>query len=352
MTRKNKSSETKGISLKNNNFLIRFSSSIILVALLIVFLSTAILSEEIWVHLKDENTAEIVSKSLGFIMLVVSTIILLFCVYELLNSLKIKNKNFFITIEFLALCLFLAPISSRVNLDQLFIYSYEWIKTSKLSEWYMQIIYIILFMGILFTSGILSNIEKNKLFMICVTSLIMIFGLKGFTYISLSNDYLRQGYDGIKYGYMTAIWIWVIVILTDSFAYIFGVSFGKHKMAPKISPNKSWEGAIGGLASAIAFAITAALLLFYLVPSHSILKVYMFNISENLGNGVVIVMYILIAALLSFIGQLGDLYFSFIKRKNNIKDFSNLIPGHGGVLDRLDSFMFVFLFMYLFTLIN
>ncbi|ATZ21503.1 phosphatidate cytidylyltransferase [Mesoplasma tabanidae] len=351
MSSKIETNQSRFLNLKNNSFFIRFASSIIIVALIILFISTAILSEELWVNLKNVHTAKIVSQSLGVVMLCISISILIFCIYELATSLKIKNKWFITIMEILALAIFLAPITSKMNLEQLFIYQ-GWALKSIFSAWYMQIIYLILFLVISFTSGYLSGIEMRKLMMIVGTSLIIIFGLKGFTYISLSNDYISQEYSSIKFGYITAIWIWLIVILTDTFAYIFGVAFGKHKMAPVISPKKSWEGAIGGFVTAFVVAVIMAILFFFFMNSHAVFKDYMSNIEENLGKGIVIFLYILLAALISFIGQLGDLFFSLIKRKNNIKDFSNLIPGHGGVLDRLDSFMLVFLFMYLFTLIN
>ncbi|ATZ20818.1 phosphatidate cytidylyltransferase [Mesoplasma coleopterae] len=351
MTNKIEKTQSKFISLKNNNFFVRFASSIILVALIVLFLSTAILSEELWVNMNDAHKAKIVSQSLGILMLCISIAILMFCIYELSTSLKIKNKWFIVVMEILALAVFIAPITSKGNLEQLFIYQ-GWALKSPLSHWYMQIIYLILFLAISFVAGYLSGIELKKLIMIIGTSLIIIFGLKGFTYISLSNDYINQEYSSIKFGYVTAIWIWLIVILTDTFAYIFGVAFGKHKMAPVISPKKSWEGAIGGFTTAFVVAVIMSILFYFFVNSHAVFADYMNNIDIKFGKGLVIFMYILLAALISFIGQVGDLFFSLIKRKNDIKDFSNLIPGHGGVLDRLDSFMLVFLFMYLFTLIN
>ncbi|ATZ17963.1 phosphatidate cytidylyltransferase [Mesoplasma melaleucae] len=351
MTNKIDSKKNRIWNLKNNNFLIRFSSSIILVILLIAFLCTAVLSEELWVHLKNEKTAQIASQVLGIIMLVLSVAVLMFCIYELSTSLKVKSKYFIVILEILALVLFLAPITSIANLEHLFIYK-NWVLKSKLAEWYMQILYLTLFLGISFGAGYLSGIEFKKLVMILGTTLIIIFGVKGFTYISLSNDYYAQSYSSIKFGYMTSAWIWLIVILTDTFAYIFGVAFGKHKMAPVISPKKSWEGAIGGFTVAFVVSVLIAILFFFFIKSHAMFSNYMSNIDNNLGKGVVILLYILLAALISFIGQLGDLFFSLIKRINDIKDFSNLIPGHGGVLDRLDSFMLVFLFMYFFTLIN
>lgn len=107
----------------------------------------------------------------------------------------------------------------------------------------------------------------------------------------------------------------LIFILTDTFALFCGLAFGKHKLIPHVSPNKTWEGSIGGTLIA---TIGVSVFYHYLVSP----------VTWKIVLGILI---------LSGIGQIGDLIFSKIKRENNIKDFSNLIPGHGGVLDRLDS---------------
>ena len=116
------------------------------------------------------------------------------------------------------------------------------------------------------------------------------------------------------------IFIIVIVISScDIFAYLMGRRFGKFKIFPKISPNKTLEGYIGG-----SFC---SLLLF------SIIFLYL-----NLSN-LYLILYVIIIIISSFI---GDLYVSFFKRKLNIKDLGKLFPGHGGVLDRIDSWLFSF----------
>ncbi len=110
----------------------------------------------------------------------------------------------------------------------------------------------------------------------------------------------------------------------DIFAYLIGKSFGKHKLAPNLSPKKTWEGAIGGFLGAIIIGGFTAYSL----------KIYDAYIP------------IFISAVL---GQIGDLFESFIKRQVGEKDSSNLIPGHGGILDRIDALIFgsvVFLIFY------
>lgn len=120
-----------------------------------------------------------------------------------------------------------------------------------------------------------------------------------------------------------AIFLFLLLIscITDIFALFGGMLVGNHKLSP-ISPNKTIEGSISGVifATIICTTFYAA----FITPA-SIFKT------------------IILVIILSIIGQIGDLFFSLIKRENDIKDFSNLIPGHGGILDRIDNFIFVLL---------
>ena len=119
------------------------------------------------------------------------------------------------------------------------------------------------------------------------------------------------------------IFLCLITIFTDTFAYITGSLIGKHKLAPTVSPKKTWEGFVGGL-----------------IFGTFISTIFYHTAFEYTGN---IFILILVVALLSTIGQLGDLVFSSTKRYYKIKDFGNIMPGHGGVLDRFDSIIFVVL---------
>ncbi|MBP9987897.1 MAG: phosphatidate cytidylyltransferase [Ruminococcus sp.] len=121
--------------------------------------------------------------------------------------------------------------------------------------------------------------------------------------------------------------------LSDVFAYFCGMAFGKHKMTPIVSPKKTWEGAIGGI------LVTAAVNVgFY----------FLFN-SKFIGTEAMPWEWyavIPISVVLSIISIFGDLSASVIKRQNGIKDYGNLIPGHGGIMDRFDSMLFVLPVMY------
>ncbi len=119
----------------------------------------------------------------------------------------------------------------------------------------------------------------------------------------------------------------LVPIVTDTVALIVGSLIGKRKLAPSISPSKT----VAGFVSGSIFATVICSCYYYLF------------VSQN--N---IFLTVLISFILSVIGQLGDLVFSKIKRENEIKDFSKLIPGHGGILDRIDSFIFVVLVYFVF----
>ena len=119
------------------------------------------------------------------------------------------------------------------------------------------------------------------------------------------------------------IYLVLIAVITDTFAYIIGSLIGKHKLIPSVSPKKSIEGSVGG-----SLLGTIVATIFY---------VNMLKVDSN------ILIIVIMTLVLSILGQIGDLLFSKIKRENKIKDFSNIMPGHGGILDRFDSLSFIIL---------
>ncbi|CAI2682597.1 phosphatidate cytidylyltransferase [Apilactobacillus kunkeei] len=122
-----------------------------------------------------------------------------------------------------------------------------------------------------------------------------------------------------------------IVWLTDSGAYIFGKQFGKHKLAPHVSPNKTWEGSICG--SLLAIIIATAWMYYFSVGHTSLLVA------------------VIVTLVLSIAGQFGDLVESALKRYYQVKDSGKILPGHGGILDRFDSLLFVLPLLHLFGII-
>lgn len=131
--------------------------------------------------------------------------------------------------------------------------------------------------------------------------------------------------------------VWAVVagtLMTDIFAYFVGVSIGKHKMLPLVSPKKSWEGAIGGvLGSIISMAVFGMALPIFIKDLTTVL-----SFEHYLGIGLVC----------GIISQIGDWTASAFKRETGIKDYGNFIPGHGGMLDRLDSFLMTVPAVYLY----
>lgn len=122
------------------------------------------------------------------------------------------------------------------------------------------------------------------------------------------------------------IFVWLIFITawgSDTGAYFTGSAIGKHKLAPKLSPHKTIEGAIGGVVLSTVLCI-----------------IYGFCIMKLTNTDISILNFALIGIAGSIVGQLGDLGASAIKRYTGIKDYGNLFPGHGGVLDRFDSILF------------
>ncbi len=125
----------------------------------------------------------------------------------------------------------------------------------------------------------------------------------------------------------------VLAWITDSGAYFVGCSIGKHKLIPKLSPKKTVEGAIGGIIACVLISLGYVWLLDKC-----------FGVS--LFNGGDYQKMLILSFVGSVISQLGDFASSAIKREFNVKDFGNLLPGHGGVLDRFDSIIFVAPFVY------
>ena len=137
--------------------------------------------------------------------------------------------------------------------------------------------------------------------------------------------------NNFKYVQSTFLFLYVIlgVIFNDMGAYFIGLLFGKHKMNERISPKKTWEGFIGGVVFSIIvstlFALICALSEKPILPIFDVQHLYY---------------VIVISILIPLISDVGDFVFSSVKRTFGVKDFSNLLPGHGGVLDRIDSLIF------------
>lgn len=147
-------------------------------------------------------------------------------------------------------------------------------------------------------------------------------GLSGISLAAIRGDELT--------GFAAMIFVFAIVWATDILAYFVGRAIGGRKLAPSISPGKTWSGAIGGTVSGVAAGSAVAYI------DHG-----------RIGMGIVG-----LALLLSVFSQIGDLFESFIKRRFKVKDSSNLIPGHGGFLDRVDGLVFACFTVFLIAVVH
>ena len=198
--------------------------------------------------------------------------------------------------------------------------------------------YIMMIIGLVFLAeGFMMIFTKNSNVETLGNSLITSFYPSiGFAAMALirnfETDLYRNGLFILLYGI-------IVCIMTDMFAYFFGKAFGKHKLSP-ISPKKSWEGSIAGTIFAIVFGT-----LFMMLT----------GVSKFVFGDINVFLQILLSALLSLVlsivDEIGDLFASKLKRHYGIKDYSHIFPGHGGILDRFDSYLFVSVAIFAYLLI-
>ncbi len=176
--------------------------------------------------------------------------------------------------------------------------------------------------------------------MLAIAFLILVMIIYVFSYPKYRSEQIMLSFFGLFYvAFMLsyvyqirmlpqgAFIVWLVFLCSwgcDTCAYCVGMLIGKHKMAPKLSPKKSIEGAVGGVVGAALLGAAYAALVNRFAP----------------GTNANVLLYALICGVGGMISQVGDLAASAIKRNHDIKDYGNLIPGHGGILDRFDSVIF------------
>ena len=226
------------------------------------------------------------------------------CLYEFIKARSKKSE---------------IPIFMRV-ISYILIASFVFLGTNVYSANYeiiykiMILIFLIYFIPVVF-------VDDNRKY--SVTDALYILGCTLFLGVAFNSFILISNIDGFHIFYII-----LITVVTDTFAYFTGYFIGENKLCERISPNKTWEGAIGG---SVVGTIVPTIFYLFIINPHV-------NIFLIVG----------VTLLLTVVGQLGDLFFSSVKRHYKIKDFSSLIPGHGGILDRFDSIIFVVLAFILF----
>ena len=192
------------------------------------------------------------------------------------------------------------------------------------------------------------KVPELMIFSIVVVAALLVFVVKypkysanqlfstifGIFYIPVMISFIFKTRETIAFGQWLAWMVYVSSWGSDTCAYAVGRLFGKHKLAPDLSPKKSVEGSIGGIIGSALIGV-----IFGLIMSNFTGK------SENL-----IIIFAVIGGLGSIISQIGDLAASGIKRNYDIKDYGHLIPGHGGILDRYDSIIITAPIVYFLSL--
>ena len=202
---------------------------------------------------------------------------------------------------------------------------YSYIVREKVIHWKE---YLIVGIGALFPVIVQPSIAKQKMG-IGLTIIALIFVM------IVASTFIKVLWALNTMRIEPVIFFIFIAVISDTFAYFGGMLFGKKwfkgkKLAPNISPNKTWSGAVIGFVFSLIFAIIGGYYMNIWKPPH--------------GSSInPLLMSVLMGIFLSFISPIGDLAFSAIKRRADIKDFSNLFPGHGGIFDRIDA-MSVILF--------
>ena len=238
--------------------------------------------------------------------------------YEITRAAGVKNKELMI---FAMIFSFLLPLTIE--------YGFNFALPLNICI----MIYIILLVLIM-----LANHDTVSFENLCVTiyaSVIIPFAYSTFTLIT---DLYKMYPDIDRRHCIFLIWFGInSALFTDVFAYFVGVKFGKHKMAPSISPKKSIEGAVGGVVLELAFNLLALF----------IFTKYIFIVPIDIP----VWSYCIMSVVLSLCGIAGDLIASLIKRNYGIKDFSDLIPGHGGIMDRFDSTLLTCPMLYIMIVV-
>lgn len=233
-------------------------------------------------------------------------ILMIFCLYEFKNMIQLKSVYPYIIGTFLFI--FGNVLNAEDGPYLLFI----------------EIIGVLLFLTIFLTfASILFARKEEVVSHLGKIFLAVIYIVVPFT-LMVQIPYLNTEYSYVN---TTILGVFILIWTNDTFAFLVGKNFGKHKLLERISPNKTIEGFIGGM----VFTFIASYIL------------------SNWFTSLSVIQWFVIAGIVSIFGVLGDLIESMFKRQAGVKDSSNFIPGHGGFLDRFDSVIFAapFIFIYL-----
>jgi phosphatidate cytidylyltransferase len=263
-----------------------------------------------------------------------------------MNETLKRGLSGFVYVALLIFCTLYNPLSFCLLYTVFMCLSiWEFSKLVQCNYYYIFIIIGVVFAGISIFENSIS--PKNNLIIVlgsCIHNIILLLGLFNekqyqktarpfshtFLYITIPFILLIQfPYLAKPANFKLVLAMFIMIWCNDTFAYLVGKSIGKTKLLEKVSPKKTIEGFVGG----IVFTIIAAVIIAQFFKFFSV------------------TLWIVTAIIITTLGTLGDLVQSKFKREAGVKDSGNIMPGHGGILDRLDSVIFVTPFLYLFYLI-
>lgn len=241
-------------------------------------------------------------------------------VFEMTRCIGVHKNGWIVTpLYILGLVAPFAPrvysVFSRMDMTPAFFASYQ-LGT-------LLLVAVLLIMLWLFAVAVFSK-GKEDVAIAGTTFFLVLYAVFGYTCMVWVHDF------AIGYGKYFFVMIFIGSWITDTFAYFSGRLFGKHKLIPEISPKKTIEGSIGGILFCVAFFVGYCLLY-----NNGVIPTSETHPSLNL------IVFIVVGLITSVVSQIGDLALSAVKRHYGIKDYSKLLPGHGGVLDRFDSVLAV-----------
>lgn len=241
----------------------------------------------------------------------VFTLICLMAVYEVYRAYQFGQRSLYIYIGFV-------PVLIIILLQD-----YLSVRTLLLPVIFAFLLFIVINIIIH-----VNTLNFSKLSGLSVFAMVLVFCF--YSIISL-----KSLLPGAVYGYDAIYFIALIFAYAwggDTMAYFVGMKFGKHKLAPQVSPKKTVEGAIGGIFGSMILGIVVTFIYLGIFRQTITLQV------ENIVYYIVVALFSIAGSLL---GLMGDLFASAIKRQCSIKDFGTIFPGHGGILDRFDSLMLI-----------
>ncbi|WP_338973363.1 MULTISPECIES: phosphatidate cytidylyltransferase [unclassified Spiroplasma] len=269
----------------------------------------------------------------AYTFMIINTLIFIGCLWEIINLKKESNWSIVLKISIILTGVILLWVPLGKETFGPYIYNHYWFET------WMTLLTLLFFICIFILIAWRSkNFQLSDVIFIFTWIIYLVFVVKAVNFLMLSEIKLS------KLGWPTLLFLFIIVMSNDVGAFIGGIIYGKTKMAPSISPNKTWEGAITGLITAVILSMITVTV-FLETSNYNPLPFLEVN-----SKAPIYIAYFATSFILSIVSQMGDLLFSYLKRNYHVKDFSNILPGHGGLLDRLDSFSTVVIFGSLITL--